>query len=144
MKWSGVMLDFTKVTLFRKAMGQPVAAPLSLEELRLSRRLIAEESEELQDALAELEADLMDCAPLTASRIAHVIKEACDVLFVTLGLLTAFKVFRNFVPAWNRVCSSNLSKLVEEDGKLVPLKDSGGKVLKGPNYKPPKLEDLVA
>ena len=35
---------------------------------------------------------------------------------------------------------SNMSKL-DEDGKPILRED--GKVLKGPNYKPPNLEDLV-
>jgi predicted HAD superfamily Cof-like phosphohydrolase len=38
-----------------------------------------------------------------------------------------------------RVHRSNMSKLV--DGK--PVKDERGKVLKGPNYEPPFLEDLI-
>jgi predicted HAD superfamily Cof-like phosphohydrolase len=41
--------------------------------------------------------------------------------------------------ALDRVHESNMSKLV--DGK--PLKREDGKVLKGPNYKPPYLEDLI-
>ena len=41
--------------------------------------------------------------------------------------------------ALDRVYGSNMSKLV--DGK--PLRREDGKVLKGPNYKPPYLEDLV-
>ena len=42
--------------------------------------------------------------------------------------------------AMYRVHESNMSKL-DEHGKPV-LRDEG-KVLKGPNYKPPNLEDLV-
>ena len=41
--------------------------------------------------------------------------------------------------ALDRVYESNMSKLV--DGQ--PLRREDGKVLKGPNYKPPFLEDLV-
>ena len=41
--------------------------------------------------------------------------------------------------ALDRVYESNMSKLV--DGK--PLRREDGKVLKGPNYEPPYLEDLV-
>ena len=41
--------------------------------------------------------------------------------------------------ALDRVHKSNLSKLV--DGK--PLRREDGKVLKGPNYAPPTLTDLV-
>ena len=42
--------------------------------------------------------------------------------------------------AMDRVHKSNLSKL-GEDGKPIYRED--GKVLKGPNYKPPDLSDLV-
>ena len=42
--------------------------------------------------------------------------------------------------ALNRVHLSNMSKL-DEEGKPVYRED--GKVLKGPNYKPPTLTDLV-
>jgi predicted HAD superfamily Cof-like phosphohydrolase len=42
--------------------------------------------------------------------------------------------------ALRRVHKSNMSKL-GDDGKPVKRKD--GKVLKGPNYKPPDLSDLV-
>ena len=47
---------------------------------------------------------------------------------------------RNLDEAKNRVHESNMSKL-DEDGK--PIYRDEGKVLKGPNYKPPDLSDLV-
>ena len=40
----------------------------------------------------------------------------------------------------HRVHESNMSKL-DEDGK--PIYRDDGKVLKGPNYAPPNLDDLV-
>ncbi len=42
--------------------------------------------------------------------------------------------------AMDLVHESNMSKL-DEDGNPIYRED--GKVLKGPNYKPPNLEDLV-
>jgi predicted HAD superfamily Cof-like phosphohydrolase len=39
-----------------------------------------------------------------------------------------------------RVFQSNMSKL-DDDGK--PIRRADGKVLKGPNYQPPDLSDLV-
>ena len=42
--------------------------------------------------------------------------------------------------ALRRVHKSNMSKL-GDDGK--PIKREDGKVLKGPNYQPPDLSDLV-
>lgn len=44
------------------------------------------------------------------------------------------------VEAFKRVHASNMSKL-GDDGK--PIKRADGKVVKGPNYKPPVLDDLV-
>lgn len=46
----------------------------------------------------------------------------------------------NFFEAFRRVHLSNMSKM-GEDG--FPLKNDNGKILKGPNYKEPNLEDLV-
>lgn len=46
----------------------------------------------------------------------------------------------NLHEAYKRVHNSNLSKL-GDDGK--PIRREDGKVLKGPNYKPPYLEDLT-
>jgi len=39
-----------------------------------------------------------------------------------------------------RVFDSNLSKL-DDNGR--PIRNEHGKVLKGPNYRPPVLDDLV-
>ena len=46
----------------------------------------------------------------------------------------------NLDEALNRVHESNMSKL-DKDGKPIYRED--GKVLKGPNYKPPDLSDLI-
>ena len=46
----------------------------------------------------------------------------------------------NLDEAMDRVHSSNMSKL-GEDGKPIYRED--GKVLKGPNYAPPTLTDLL-
>jgi len=46
----------------------------------------------------------------------------------------------NYIEAFRRVHNSNMSKL-SEDGKPILRED--GKVLKGPNYREPKLDDLV-
>jgi NTP pyrophosphatase (non-canonical NTP hydrolase) len=67
----------------------------------------------------------------------HTLKELADLVFVCYQ----YAVARN----WNldialkRVFESNMSKFV--DGK--PLRREDGKILKGPNYQPPFLDDLV-
>lgn len=46
----------------------------------------------------------------------------------------------DYIEAFRRVHQSNMSKL-GDDGK--PIKRDDGKIMKGPNYKPPKLDDLT-
>ena len=65
------------------------------------------------------------------------LKELADLVFVCFQYAAA--AGWELDEALDRVNTSNLSKLV--DGK--PLKREDGKVLKGPNYKPPYLTDLV-
>ena len=88
--------------------------------------LIVEEFEELIEAI-EREPDNHE----------HQLKELADLVYVAFQYAAA----RGWPldEALDRVYGSNMSKLV--DGK--PLRREDGKVLKGPNYKPPYLEDLV-
>ena len=59
-----------------------------------------------------------------------------------LGTLSGVKNHPDtLIEAMRRVHASNLSKL-GDDGK--PIKRADGKILKGPNYKPPVLTDLVS
>ena len=91
----------------------------------MQRDLIAEEFDEfMQACLAEPHANEL--------------KELADLVYV------AFQYAENM--EWDleealfRVHKSNMSKL-GLDGKPIRRKD--GKVLKGPNYEPPYLDDLV-
>ena len=67
------------------------------------------------------------------------LKELADKVYV------AFQYAENMEwdleEALNRIHISNMSKL-GLDGK--PIRRSDGKILKGPNYKPPYLKDLVS
>ena len=65
------------------------------------------------------------------------LKELADLVYVCYQYAANMNWFLD--EALNRVHESNLSKL-DEDGKPIYRED--GKVLKGPNYKPPNLEDL--
>ena len=67
-----------------------------------------------------------------------IIKELCDVMYVISGFAVTFGL--PIDEAFSRIHKSNMSKMV--DGK--PVKNEQGKVLKGPNYNPPNLNDLVA
>ena len=65
------------------------------------------------------------------------LKELADLVYVCYQYAENMGWFLD--EALDRVHKSNLSKL-DEDGKPIYRED--GKVLKGPNYKPPTLEDL--
>lgn len=110
---------------FTEAMGQPVDVAPTRSLLSLRSKLIYEETTEV---LVELESQELDKAALT--------KELSDLLYVVYGTAITFGLPLDVV--FNRVHQSNMSKLV--DGK--PLYREDGKVLKGPNYKPPMLDDL--
>ena len=65
------------------------------------------------------------------------LKELADLVYVCYQYAENMHWFLD--EALNRIHESNMSKL-DEDGK--PIRREDGKVLKGPNYKPPNLEDL--
>lgn len=112
---------------FREAMDQPINTPdENVHELQFT--LIAEEYAEFQDEYnAELEGGLK----------ADQLKELADLVFVCYQYAAARGW--DLDTAMRRVFESNMSKLV--DGK--PQRRSDGKVMKGPNYQPPILDDLV-
>lgn len=107
---------------FQSVMGMPTWQ----ENLRLYDRNISEEYMELADEIQVKNPDRP-----------AVIKEACDLIYVTAALLVAMGVDPE--EAVQRVHWSNLLKL-DQDGK--PIRDVHGKVLKGPYYKPPNMKDL--
>ena len=112
-------------------MGQAVAC-FAPSILKTQQRLIAEEYKEFIDA-SEV---AMSYLENKRSREAA-LKELADLVYVCFQYAAA--AGWELDEALERVHQSNLSKLV--DGK--PLKREDGKVLKGPNYAPPTLIDLV-
>ena len=69
---------------------------------------------------------------------AECLKELADLVYVCYQY--AANMGWDLDETLHRVHESNMSKL-DEDGKPIYRED--GKVLKGPNYAPPNLEDLV-
>jgi len=124
------------VKAFTEAMGQPVGKHIedidNAELLEMRVNLI---NEEVKEVLQELPMDYrpggarMDKAALT--------KELADLLYVTYGMAVTFGLPIDEV--FERVHRSNMSKL-GVDGRPIYRED--GKVLKGPNYEKPNLEDL--
>ena len=114
---------------FREAY--QIANSNQLQVRSRQRNLITEEFKEFLEAEATLY--------LSSSKVREdCLKELADLVYVCYQY--AANMGWNLDEAMYRVHESNMSKL-DEHGKPV-LRDDG-KVLKGPNYKPPNLEDLV-
>ena len=112
---------------FRQAMEQPInTLDENVHELQFN--LIIEEYNELK---AEYEEELFGAKQIDQ------LKELADLVFVCYQYAAARGW--DLDTAMRRVFESNMSKLV--DGK--PLRRADGKVMKGPNYQPPILDDLV-
>ena len=95
------------------------------------RNLITEEFKEFLEAEATLY--------LSSGKVREdCLKELADLVYVCYQY--AVNMGWDLDEAMYRVHQSNMSKL-DEEGKPIYRED--GKVLKGPNYKPPNLEDLV-
>ena len=69
---------------------------------------------------------------------ANILKELADLVYVCYQY--AANLGWDLDEAMYRVHESNMSKL-DDNGK--PIYRDDGKVLKGPNYAPPNLNDLV-
>ena len=122
------MSNFRKVGIFMKTFGQEVKDKPSfstdkINKLRLD--LIKEEFDELKDAIDNK--DLLEVADALT-----------DILYVTYGAGHAFGV--NLDKCFEEVQNSNMSKL-GEDGK--PIYNENGKVMKGPNYFKPNLNQFL-
>ena len=131
-----------KVSEFHKAMGLAVNYEAYSSLLELRSKLIMEEAYEVKGAINEMLINLNYGKDIEHGQWAHLLKELCDLQYVLSGTVVALRRLNavDFDVAFNRVHESNMSKF-DEDG--VPIKDSRGKVLKGPNYKAPNLEDCV-
>jgi NTP pyrophosphatase (non-canonical NTP hydrolase) len=112
---------------FRKAYD--IQNSLSARERQKS--LIVEEFKEFIEA--DYKMAMMDINSRT-----DCLKELADLVYVCAQY--AENMNWDLEQALRRVHKSNMSKL-GEDGK--PIKREDGKVLKGPNYQPPNLSDLV-
>ena len=112
---------------FRKAYD--IQNSLSARERQKS--LIVEEFKEFIEADHKM-------AMMDINSRADCLKELADLVYVCAQY--AENMDWDLEQALRRVHKSNMSKL-GKDGK--PIKRKDGKVLKGPNYQPPNLSDLV-
>ncbi len=120
-----------------KAMEVAVNEPYSAGLLKLRQKLLQEEMGELNVEINALLNELNAKGTTSHDTRVRMLKELADLQYVLSGMVVALGL--PMQEAFRRVHQSNMSKLV--NGK--PLKREDGKFLKGPNYKPPFLEDLV-
>ena len=113
--------------------------------IKMQRKLIREECEEVDDAITEYFYALEHREHLsfgievdTKGMRIEILKELADVVFVCFQL--AAYMGMDLLTAMFRVFLSNMSKL---DSEGQPIYREDGKILKGPNYKEPNLEDLI-
>ena len=107
-----------------------ISSSISREARSYQKNLIVEEFKEF------LEAD-SDLFRVGSPPKEHCLKELADLVYVCYQYAESQGWFLD--EALDRVHKSNMYKL-DDDGNPIYRED--GKVLKGPNYKPPNLSDL--
>lgn len=125
------------VAEFHKAFGHPIGVEATADSLALRFKLIHEEHNELRDEIAIAMVDVETLGAVSTKVKARLLKELADLQYVISGLAVELGLPLDI--AFNRVHESNMTKL-GEDGKPVYRED--GKILKGPNYRPPDMESL--
>ena len=129
-----------RIAEFHEKFGVAVQEEATEALLELRWKLIDEEASELLDAIESARQELMYGNKPSRDLWIEILDGMADLQVVLSGTAVAVKELRNFDVAFYRVHDSNMSKL-GENGK--PFLREDGKVLKGPNYKPPQLDDLV-
>lgn len=120
-----------QVSEFHETYGLPVRGEPDISDEKtnaLRINLIAEELEELQDALK-------------AGDVVEVLDALTDLQYVLDGAYLSFGLHDVKEVAFDEVHRSNMSKL-DEDGKPI-RRESDGKVMKGPNYWKPDLLKFI-
>ena len=126
--YRSIMTNFEKVGLFMKTFGQEVKVKASFSSDKINKLrvdLIEEELEELKEAINKKD-------------LQETIDALTDILYVTYGAGHAFGV--NLDKCFEEVQNSNMSKL-DNNGK--PIFNENGKVMKGPNYFKPNLNQFL-
>ncbi len=122
------MTPFQMLEEFHWVYGLSINEPFGHDLLSLREKLLKEEYDEVMSESLVFP-DMVDKKKLT--------KELADLMYVTIGFATTFGLPLEAVLAETH--KSNMSKL-GDDGKPIYRED--GKVLKGPNYKEPNLDQF--
>ena len=122
-------LDMVKK--FHETYGLPVKETPDISDKKTNQlriNLLAEELDELKEALAD-------------GNIVEVLDALTDLQYVLDGAYLSFGLQALKMPAFEEVQRSNMSKL-DEDGKPI-VREEDGKILKGPNYFKPNLNQFI-
>jgi predicted HAD superfamily Cof-like phosphohydrolase len=106
-------------------MGATPSAAISAEQAALRQALIDEETGELRDAVA-------------AGDIVAIADALADIVYVAYGTACVYGIDLDSV--LDEVHASNMTKL-GADGR--PVRRADGKVLKGPDYRPPDIARVL-
>lgn len=124
------MTPYEMLLEFHEKFGAAIDQPLTEELIDLRTNLMLEELQEVELEFA------YNFSPLEIDK-KKLTKELADLMYVTIGTAITFGLPLEEVFAETH--RSNMSKL-GEDGK--PVYRADGKVLKGPNYQPPNLDQF--
>lgn len=127
-----------KVQAFHQALDLHIDVPFTPDLLVLRKKLLEEEMHELTAEIDKAGNELAAGGKISVETRAALLKELADLQYVLSGTAVTFGLPAQ--TAFDRVHESNMSKL-DDNGK--PIRREDGKVLKGPNYRPPVLDDLV-
>ena len=122
------MTNFNSVKKFMEIFGQEVKTNPEFPSdkiIKLRYDLIQEELEEFKKAIED-------------KNLKEIADSLTDILYVTYGAGHSFGI--DLDKCFNEVQRSNMSKL-GKDGK--PIYNEQGKVMKGPNYFEPNLEQFI-
>jgi predicted HAD superfamily Cof-like phosphohydrolase len=117
---------FADQKLFMNACDQSTDSPGNEEQYDLYRNLIAEEVQELTEAVQE------------EDRVEQ-LDALVDILVVTIGAIHSMGA--DAEGAWQEVFQTNLAKIDPDTGKVTKRED--GKVLKPPGWRAPKLAPFL-
>lgn len=126
-------IHFKRVDEFHKSYGMPRGTVTMDQDFAKLTEKDARRIKLRADLTAEEYRELA-----TAESPEEIMKESCDLVYVIVGMFV--ELGWDFDEAFKRVHESNMSKL-DENGKPIYRED--GKILKGPNYTPPTLKDLL-
>tara|TARA_Y100000588_G_scaffold131017_1_gene143549 strand:+ start:279 stop:647 length:369 start_codon:yes stop_codon:yes gene_type:complete len=117
---------FADQKLFMNACDQSTDSPGNEEQYDLYRNLIAEEVQELTEAVQDQD------------RVEQ-LDALVDILVVTIGAIHSMGA--DAEGAWQEVFQTNLAKIDPDTGKVTKRED--GKVLKPPGWRAPKLAPFL-